>query len=254
MGSAQQFDQDRILASAVAYLIEGGDDHLAEQLSFCKVAEYFTEHVDDYGDGRVEFQMGIRLVGPRIACELINEVSLEQRVIIKALEAALPYGEHLRSVEARATVHAPDAHWRTELQEVAKGKGISNQASGADTNHLWQGFKFRSATEIKIAEALDRAGVLFFPLAKARVVTPNGRMNVEPDFVICHEGRWGILEVDGEPFHPPERSAIEHDRDRLFRRHGVVCVERFDSKKCYANPDRTVEEFLLLMEKAYRRL
>lgn len=107
---------------------------------------------------------------------------------------------------------------------------MSNLASGTDTSRLWQGFKFRSATEIKIAEALDRANVLFFPLPKARVVTNSGHMNVEPDFVICQEGRWGILEVDGEPFHPAERSAIEHDRDRLFRRHGVP-VKRFDAKK-----------------------
>jgi hypothetical protein len=183
----------------------------------------------------------------------VNHDSGESRLIFEALAAALPYDENLSHVEARATVHVPDPNWRTELLELAKGKGVSNQASGADTHHLWQRFKFRSATEIKIAEALDRAGVLFFPLPKARVVTESGRMNVEPDFVVCHEGRWGILEVDGEPFHPAERSAIEHDRDRLFRRHGVVCVERFDAKRCYANPDKTVEEFLLLMVKSYRR-
>ena len=100
---------------------------------------------------------------------------------------------------------------------------------------------------------MDRAGVLFFSLPKARVVTPSDHMNVEPDFVICQEGRWCILEVDGEPFHPAERSAIKHDRDRLFRHRGVVYVERFDAKKCYASPDKTIEEFLLLMVKSYRR-
>jgi hypothetical protein len=252
MDDSQQ-TADQLLASAVAYLIEGDDTYLAEQLSFCSVEDFVTDRIDDYGDGRVEFHVGIRLRGPRAACELLNEDSHERGLLLEAFSAALPYGEHLGSLQARATAHVPDQNWRTELRELAKGKGVSNQASNADTNHLWQGFKFRSATEIKIAEALDRAGVLFFPLPKARVVTPNGHMNVEPDFVICHEGRWGILEVDGEPFHPAERSAIEHDRDRLFRRHGVVCVERFDSKKCYSNPDKTVEEFLLLMVKSYRR-
>lgn len=89
--------------------------------------------------------------------------------------------------------------------------------------------------------------------SKAQVATKTARKNIRPDCVIYQEGRWGILEVDGEPFHPPERSAFEHDRNRLFGRHGVVCVERFDSKKCYSNPDKTVEEFLLLMVKSYRR-
>jgi hypothetical protein len=154
---------------------------------------------------------------------------------------------------AKASTFVSDQNWRQDLYELIKVKGISNQASGAENPRFWQGFRFRSVTEIKVAEALDRAGVLFFPLPKARVVTANGHMNVEPDFVIRQEGRWGILEVDGEPVHPRERSAIEHDRDRLFRRHGVVCVERFDAKRCYEDPDKTVEEFLLLMVKVHRR-
>lgn len=170
-----------------------------------------------------------------------------------AIVNALPFGYWISHLTARASLFTPDQNWRSDLNELIKGKGVSNQASGAETARLWQGFRFRSATEIKIAEALDRAGVLFFPLPKARVVTASGHMNVEPDFVICDEGRWGILEVDGEPFHPAERSAIEHDRDRLFRRHGVVCVERFDAKGCYASPAKTVEDFRLLMVKAYRR-
>jgi hypothetical protein len=255
MQKSQQIDGDQLLASAVAYLIEGGDTYLAEQLCFCTVEDVFTEHVDDFGDGRVEFRLGIRLRGPRAACDLVNDgFGQESRTAWEAFAAALPYGDHLSTLQARATIHVPDANWRTELLELAKGKGVSNQAVGADSSHLWQGFKFRSASEIKIAGALDRAGLLFFPLPKARVSpAEKDRLNVEPDFVICDEGRWGILEVDGAPFHPPQRSAIEHNRDRMFKRHGVVCVERFDSNRCFNEPDKVVEEFRLLMVKAYRR-
>jgi hypothetical protein len=42
-------------------------------------------------------------------------------------------------------------------------------------------------------------------------------------------------------------------RDRLFRHHGVVCVERLDSKWCCSNPDKIGKQFLWLMVKSYRR-
>jgi hypothetical protein len=48
-----------------------------------------------------------------------------------------------------------------------------NQASnqGVNAPHKWNGFYFRSQPEIKIAEAFDRAGVLFYPNCKARLST-----------------------------------------------------------------------------------
>lgn len=247
---SQQQYEEQILASAVAYLIEGGDTHLAEQLAFCTVESVGTVHISDNGEV-VEFYQGVYLRGPRAACDLINNQSPERDLACNAFNAALPYGEHLSDLQVRATVHVPDANWRTELLELAKGNGVSNQASGAATDHLWQGFKFRSATEIRIAVALDRVGVLFFPLPKSRLSTPEGRRNREPDFLICDEGRWGILEVDGGPFHPPQRSAMEHQRDRLFLDHGVKVVQRFDATDCFATPDKVVADFCRILKRAY---
>lgn len=252
MEKQTDIDGEQLLASAVQYLIEGEELDAAQVLLYCNVENLESFAVEDFQ--RVSFKVEISLRGPRMAVDRIEDPydGVGDR-IGAAISNALPFGYWLDTLNSRASIHAPDENWRNDLQELIKGKGVSNQASGAESPRLWQGFRFRSATEIKIAEALDRAGVLFFPLPKARVVTDRGHMNVEPDFVICHEGRWGILEVDGEPFHPPTRSAFEHERDRLFRRHGVVCVERFDAKRCYENPDKTVEEFLLLMVKAHRR-
>lgn len=245
-------DGERIIASAIQYLIEGGETEAAESLLLCTVESFYPVGEIDLQNTSYGVNIGLR--GPRLAVEQIDDdFNNVGGQVYRAIEKVLPFGVWLLHLTTKASVFVPDQNWRHDLHELVRGKGVSNQASGAETARMWQGFRFRSATEIKIAEALDRAGVLFFPLPKARVVTPNGHMNVEPDFVICQEGRWGILEVDGEPFHPPTRSAIEHDRDRLFRLHGVVCVERFDAKRCYENPDKTVEDFLLLMVKAYRR-
>ena len=77
-----------------------------------------------------------------------------------------------------------------------------------------------------------------------------GRLNREPDFFICHEGKWGILEVDGAPFHPPERTAIEHERDRLFQDHGILFVQHFDAKRCFEDADSVVKQFLGLLRRA----
>jgi very-short-patch-repair endonuclease len=75
------------------------------------------------------------------------------------------------------------------------------------------------------------------------------RKNKEPDFVVCENGRWGILEVDGEPFHPPTRTTEDHKRDRDFLAHGIRVVQHYDANECYQQPDRVVANFLNLLRR-----
>ncbi len=124
---------------------------------------------------------------------------------------------------------------------------ISNQ--GVNAPYTWNNLNFRSKTEIKIAEALDQTGVLFLPNCKARLNTPEGRRNLEADFLVCYEGKWGILEVDG-PHHTSLRRVEEQERERLFRHYRILIIERFDAERCYNQPDRIVQEFLQLLKKA----
>jgi uracil-DNA glycosylase family 4 len=111
----------------------------------------------------------------------------------------------------------------------------------------WEGLRFRSRSEIKIAQALDRKRVLFFPNCRARLGLDD-RQTREADFLVCYRGRWGLLEVDGEPFHPPSRTVADHARDRLFKEHGIRLVEHFDASECFQNPDEVVRRFLALLE------
>ena len=134
-----------------------------------------------------------------------------------------------------------------QVQALKTNQLITNQGVGAE--YEWKYLKFRSKTEIKIAEALDRAGVLFLPNCRARLTTPEGRQNKEADFLICDDGKWGILEVDG-PHHTPERRVEEQERERMFRHYGIMIIERFDSNRCYEKPDAVVEEFLELLKKS----
>ena len=113
---------------------------------------------------------------------------------------------------------------------------------------MWNNLRFRSESEVKVAEALDRAGVLFLPNCKTRLTTPEGRRNCEADFLICHNGKWGMLEVDGLLYHTPTRTVEDHRRDRSFKEHGIALVEHFDATECYNKPDDVVRRFLKLLE------
>ncbi|BAZ03295.1 hypothetical protein NIES37_73080 (plasmid) [Tolypothrix tenuis PCC 7101] len=113
----------------------------------------------------------------------------------------------------------------------------------------WKGLRFRSKAEIAIAHALDGFSVLYLPNCLARLNDPgkpNSRVNKEADFLVCYQGKLGILEVDG-PYHTPDRRVEEQERERLFRLQGVRIVERYDSTRCLEQPFDVVREFLQLL-------
>ncbi len=91
---------------------------------------------------------------------------------------------------------------------------------------------------------------MYIPNCKARLSSSEGRINREPDFVVCVKGKWGILEGDGEPFHPPSRTVHDHERDRLSRAYGISVVEHFDATECYQDPDGVVKKFLHILNGA----
>ncbi|WP_255427051.1 pentapeptide repeat-containing protein [Sphaerospermopsis sp. LEGE 00249] len=137
---------------------------------------------------------------------------------------------------------------RTQSDNNINNQGV--QFYSNSTIHTWENLRFRSKTEIKIAEALDRTGVLFVPNSLARLTTPKGRENKEADFLICYNGKWGVLEVDG-PYHTAERRVEEQERERIFKKNGIKVVERFDAERCYNNPDEVVQEFFKMIEIGY---
>jgi hypothetical protein len=113
----------------------------------------------------------------------------------------------------------------------------------------WKGLIFRSESEIKIAKTLDHRGIFFIPPARVRLNAgkPNrvsGRQTRELDFIICHEGKWGILEVDG-PFHVAQADA---ERDAMLRTHGIISIQRFPSLRCFQQPNAVIDEFLFELE------
>jgi hypothetical protein len=109
--------------------------------------------------------------------------------------------------------------------------------------HEHQGLKFRSATEVRIYNELIRRRMLVFPLPVA--VLGDAELYREPDFLVfTRNGRSGILEIHGAPFHSSETAAQEHDRRRQFIDLGINEYEIYDATQCYNAADRVVSDFL----------
>lgn len=109
------------------------------------------------------------------------------------------------------------------------------------------GLRFRSRSEIKLYEALKKRHVLFF--ANATAVLGSKDVKREPDFLVCQNGKWGILEVMGEQYHPSTTAMRDHDRARLFKDYGLFYIEFYDAARCYNKPDEVVDDFLQRLSK-----
>jgi hypothetical protein len=110
--------------------------------------------------------------------------------------------------------------------------------------------KFGSKSEIRIAQELEERNVLFFPLPLA-VRKETGEFykdHREPDFLICDNGSWGILEV---AYHPDR---FEEDQQKLawFKESAILCIECYPAERCYNNPKQVVDEFLRRLDQHRR--
>lgn len=244
------FNEDVLLASAARFLVDGGQEDAASVLLACSLAVYESGDTWYVGD-ETHRALHVEIHGPRAAYDALgDEQSAVGQAIRRAISAVLPSQTYVKHFSVHAELIDVDPDWRMELLEIARGRGVHNQAADAQNVRLWNSLRFRSESEIRIARALDEAKVLYLPNCKARLGTGPRRHNREADFLICCDGRWGILEVDGEPFHPPSRTVEDHERDRLFRSHGVRVVEHFDASRCFEEPRAVVQEFLAILKRS----
>ncbi len=115
---------------------------------------------------------------------------------------------------------------------------------------IYNEIKFASKSEVRIAEELEAAEVLFFPLPLAvRYETGDiYKDHREVDFLVCLEGTWGILEVS---YHEG-RYEKDKEKDFWFKRSGILCVEHYTAERCYNESKAVVNEFLSTLTK-YKR-
>ncbi len=239
-------DETAVQQRAIHVLRERQRHAAADVLTACELA------IEPDGSGLV---VALALRAPAATeARYLDPTTGIREDICAALRDALPPGTWIEGlvlhvVPDEASTASPPPGWSAPPR-APSDEDVHNQATGFQTRREWQNLRFRSESELRIAQALERAGVLFLPNCKARLGPATGRTTREPDFLICSHGKWGILEVDGEPYHPPKRTAAEHERDRLFKQHGVWVVEHFDASRCFATPDAVVQEFLAILDGA----
>ncbi len=242
-----EIDSEQLEASAARFLIDGGDEDAASLMLACRINVYPSGDGWWQGD-EYHHALHIEVHCPRAAYDvLMDESNATGKLMRDSLAAVRPSQTYLRHFTVHGKLIEIDPDWRTELLEIARRRGVHNQAAGAENARTWRNLRFRSQSEIRIAEALEEAGVMFLPNCFARLGPATARRNREADFLVCHNGKWGILEVDGEPFHPPSRTVFDHERDRLFKGHGVRVAEHYDATRCYEEPHKVVLEFLKIL-------
>lgn len=129
------------------------------------------------------------------------------------------------------------------IRPSEQGHNPGSQSTPEGESYSWNGWRFRSEEQLKLAESLDATGVFFAPNFKVRLTTPEGRQNREVDFLICHEGKWGILLIWDE------EKAAELELS-LFKERGIRIVQPYGATLCGEQPDRVVREFLEILSRA----
>ena len=157
---------------------------------------------------------------------------------VKLIEVEQGWKDKVRAIILHA--QAPNQGALTEQVLAQKGRQPL----------VYQEMKFGSISEVSIAQELASRRVLFFPLPLAvRSETGAAYMDRrEPDFLICHDGVWGILEV---AFHP-DRYEKDAEKDVWFKKSGIVCIQNYTAEQCFNHPSEVVDAFLHILAKHKR--
>lgn len=240
--------EETIFASAAAFLVEGQELYEASVLL---LSEGLSLNLGNshYINGESVNDISARLYANRTVYEIISDQRNPTTIsIIQAFQAALGSGYDLTSLSCRV-VTSTDGNWREKLLDVIEGKIPLNQGVPIQNKQrfAWNYLFFRAPVEISIAKCLESRGVLFLPNCACRLGFIGSRENREADFMVCDEGKWGILEINGKSYHT--NAAKDHDRGRLFKLHGIRVFEPYDAGRCIREPEAVVSEFLGILKK-----
>lgn len=136
----------------------------------------------------------------------------------------------------------PDDNTRSgaESGDDAEENNQEVQFHSEERVYEWNGLQLRTDAEVKIAQALDQASVVFSPNPQLRLTTREGRLNKQPNFAIFHQGKLGILLIDPVEQHrePPH----EYETSQ-----SIQIVQHYHANRCREEPDRVVQDFLAIL-------
>lgn len=226
--------------------------HLAEQTNpldksialFLNYADFDIEESTSYSNRyNCVWASAIIKLPPQLIVKFTDEA--KQR-LIKVLNAFTPsqWGIDFSYVSIEAKLEKAYDEWRNDILKELIGQGINNQANFASSNHPmfeYKGIKFRSKSELKLAPEFEASNVLFFPLPLAVC----GNDHKEPDFLVCKNGKFAILEVITDYFHPSVEK--EAERTTWFQNHHIS-IRSYPATQCYNTPKEVVTDFLKWMD------
>ncbi|HEX9414431.1 MAG TPA: hypothetical protein VF916_13075, partial [Ktedonobacterales bacterium] len=138
-----------VQARAVDALRAHGDPLAADLLASCTVN--LTQ--DEAGD------VSLEVVGPLVSQPGLFDLRQPMAATLgAALREALPPGVWVERLVARPA-EEPRHTSTVSAQQVALPANGLNQAAGELAPRTWSGMRFRSESELHLAQALDRAGV-----------------------------------------------------------------------------------------------
>jgi len=170
-----------------------------------------------------------------------NQVNIQRNLTIEVnLSGANLSGANLSGARLFANLNEAD-YGQADLDKTINAD-TETELSDSENEIDWNGFCFHSDAQVKIAETLDRTSALFIPNSQLRLTTPAGRQNQKAQFLVFHQGKLGILEVDG-----PEDAAADEAVDILAINSGICLVKHYDATRCSEQPDLVVQEFLAIL-------
>jgi len=220
---------------------------------------------DNYG-GHIGFNVGLTT----IAYPIVSNDTNIKRIIKETLQAIAngrfsdQNGNLIKpddiAVEYQVKLLEVEENWQEKVKELIVNAKNSNQgvvtekvfAREKKSVLLYNEMKFGSQAEIRLAQELEARRVLFFPLPLAvrQDINVFWQDHKEPDFLICNDGVWGILEVS---HHSTERYEKDVEKDAWFKQSGILCIEHRTADQCRRQPSEVVDGFLAILAKHKRQ-
>ncbi|MBD2465189.1 hypothetical protein H6G89_29710 [Oscillatoria sp. FACHB-1407] len=242
--------EERLLRTWVEDLIENGFDAYAALIVDAKL--HFT-YSDSFGNDI----NGLFVILPRENYKKIQENNPIKEILLKSFnfiaEGHIWDDMSDFPVKFKMDLLEVEENWRDVIKRLITISKEVNQGLITEKVFIreskqpitYNEIKFASQSEVRIAQELEVAEVLFFPLPLAvRYETGNiYEDHREVDFLICHQGTWGILEV---AYHP-DRYEKDKEKDFWFKKSGILCIEHYPAERCYNRPKDVIDEFLKVL-------
>lgn len=243
MYSFYDMDIEGFTYNLVEYLLKNNHSHMAKRLAECE----FEPEVRHYEYKEFEDQ-GLMLW---VIEDFYSYFSKESNkdTLLKAINYLL--GLELDFFEIKIRQQEAPENWRNELLKAK----VNNQTRFKSSKYplikkvfdkprnkgRYITINFRSPAEENLFEHLYNTECLFFPCPLGLSNSFNDPFYKEPDYLVCLNGKWAILEIVTDSTH--SSVVNEAKRTRQFQNHNIQ-IRSYDYSKCMNKPQEVVDDFI----------